>query len=248
MDKKTVVSVNDLRLSLKEVLGLMLLLDDFELRDTLKYYFGILQFAASRKVNPDQHNIQQALNDVRHSLGMERASNFEEWCNKNSISKDTLKIVSNINACLPLIKASFQIEELKEEFEEFQKEETLYTLFSLNIPEETKAFEIHSDIQKKTISFPEALQKYGDDEDLSRGGFMGEIPRIELPEKFEKQLLSASTGDVLSPILDHEEWTILYLHKIIVPNFGDSEKQLRDRLFDKHIEYHADRVVVQKDF
>ena len=138
MDKKTVVSVNDLRLSLKEVLGLMLLLDDFELRDTLKYYFGILQFAASRKVNPDQHNIQQALNGVRHSLGMERASNFEEWCNKNSISKDTLKIVSNINACLPLIKASFQTEELKQEFDEFQNEETLYTLLVWTLQKKQK--------------------------------------------------------------------------------------------------------------
>ena len=43
--ENTLVTVNNFELSIEEVFGLMFLLDGFELRDTLKNYFGILEFA-----------------------------------------------------------------------------------------------------------------------------------------------------------------------------------------------------------
>jgi len=248
MSDKTFVTVNDLELSLKETLGLILLLDGFELRDTMKHYFGILEFAISRNAIPAKDDVQQALDDLRHSFGMERASNFTEWCSQNAINENTLTIVSKINACLKLIKASFQTSELEQEYAEFKNEETRYCLFCLPISEEKLASEIFSKIKEKKISYAEAIQKYGDDEVLSQGGHIGYIPRIELPEEYSKKVLSAAAGDVLSPIEDNGEWCILYLHKIVVPDFQDSEKELRERLFNRYINYHTDRVVVQKAF
>lgn len=246
MTDKTFISVNDLKLSVDEALGLILLLDGFELRDAMKNYFGILEFASARNIKPRKESIQEALDDLRCELGMERASNFKEWCSQQNINKKTFTIVAKINACRDLIKASFQTEELEQEYAEFKNDETSYNLFSLPISEKRLASEVYSDIQVKKISYSEAIQKYGDEEVLSDGGYIGEVPRIELPDEYAGKILSATAGDVLSPIEYDGEWIILYLHKVITPTFQECEHILREILFDKNIKYYTDRVVVNK--
>ena len=246
--ENTLVTVNNFELSIEEVFGLMFLLDGFELRDTLKNYFGILEFAASRNVTPHQDDVQRALNNLRYELGMERASNFETWCIQNKINKNTLVLVSRINACSDLIKASFNPQELKQEYEQFIEEESLYGLFCLPISDKKLASEIFSDIQTGKMSYSEAVQRYGDDEVLSEGGYIGKIPRIELPEEYAEEVISASAGKILSPIEYDKEWIILYLHEIVTPTFQESDIILRERLFEKNIEYFVDRVVVQRAF
>ena len=98
------------------------------------------------------------------------------------------------------------------------------------------------------MSYSEAIQRYGDDEVLSEGGYIGRIPRIELPEAYAKEVISASAGKILSPIEYDEEWIILYLHEIVTPTFQECETILRERLFEKNIDYFIDRVVVQRAF
>ena len=135
------------------------------------------------------------------------------------INKNTLVLVSKINACSDLIKASFKPQELKLEYEQFIEEESLYGLFCLPIADKKLASEIFSDIQTGKMSYSEAVQRYGDNEVLSEGGYIGKIPRIELPEEYAEEVISASAGKILSPIEYDKEWIILYLHEIVTPTF-----------------------------
>ena len=77
MSDKTFVTVNDLELSLKETLGLVLLLDGFELRDTIKHYFGILEFATSRNAIPAKEDVF-LLFDLGCSFEARRETRFFE--------------------------------------------------------------------------------------------------------------------------------------------------------------------------
>ena len=86
MKENTFVTVNNFELSIEEVFGMMLMLDGFELRDTLKIISVSLIFK-SRNVTPHQDDVQRALNNLRYELGMERASNFEAWCVQKKLIK-----------------------------------------------------------------------------------------------------------------------------------------------------------------
>ena len=130
MDGKTFITINGEKLSIMDVFSLMLLLDGFELRESMRNHFGIIEFAASKNIYPEKEQIQEALDELRYDWGMEKSSNFQEWCKKNNITENSLYLVSKINACQRLILNSFT-EELSQEFKNYVADETILLSFLL---------------------------------------------------------------------------------------------------------------------
>ena len=48
MEDKTFITINGRKLSIMDVFSLMLFLDGFELRESMRNHFGIIEFAASK--------------------------------------------------------------------------------------------------------------------------------------------------------------------------------------------------------
>lgn len=244
MSKSNFISVNDYELSIDETLALMFLFDGYEYRDTIKSYFGIIEFAKARNLKLENEDLQNALNKFRQDWGLERAQNFQEWCFQKKVSKNALLLFSQIQAYQESIKRSFTNDEVETAFLDFQKDETLYCLFCLTLSNKKEAETIQSNIISKKTTFAEAIQMHGDEEAKSTGGFIGAIPCIEMPEEYSKNVCLASIGDIIGPLENDGEWSIFYLQNIIVPTFDDCEKQVRELLFNEGLKYFSDRTVV----
>ena len=244
MNKNSFMRVNDQELSTDDTLALMYLLDGFEIRESIKAHFGILEFARARKVELTNLDLQQGLDELRYQLGLERATNFQQWCLVKKVPPNALRLFSQITACRNAIKKSFTEDEINASFVEFKKDETLYCLFCLPLPTEQEALSVHSEIIAQNTTFAEAIQDHGDSETRSNGGFIGEIPCIELPEEYAESVLSASIGDLIGPLQDDGEWSLLFLHDIIEPTLKDCEAQLRENMLNDGLKYFTDRVVV----
>lgn len=243
MDDRTFITVNGKKLSIMDVFNLMLLLDGFELRESMQNHFGIIEFAASRNIYPEKEQIQEALDELRCDWGMEKISNFQEWCTKNNLTENSLYLVSKINACQRLILNSFTKEELSQEFTDYMADETIYCLFCLPLPTLEKAQFVIEKIKEQKITFFEAIQIFGDEETTTSGGFFGAVPKIELPDEYVEAIVNLKKGQFTGPLLDDGEWSILYLQDVLLPSFDDCKETLKKRLFEKQNNYYSARVV-----
>ena len=152
MEDKTFITINGKNLSVMDVFSLMFLLDGFELRESMRNHFGIIEFAASKNIYPEKEQIQEALDELRYDWGMEKSSNFQEWCKKNNITENSLYLVSRINACQRLILNSFTEEELGLEFADYVADETIYFLFCLPFATLEQAQIAMEEIKEEKIS------------------------------------------------------------------------------------------------
>ena len=243
MEDETFISINGKKLSVMDVFSLMFLLDGFELRESMRNHFGIIEFAASKNIYPEKEQIQEALDELRYDWGMEKSSNFQEWCKKNNITENSLYLVSRINACQRLILNSFTDEELGLEFADYVADETIYFLFCLPFATLEQAQIAMGKIKEEKISFFEAIQIYGDEETATSGGFFGAVPKIELPTEYAEAVIDLKRGQFTGPVMDDGEWSILYLQDILVPSFDECKGTLKKRLFDKQINYYSAGVV-----
>lgn len=243
MDGKTFITINGEKLSIMDVFSLMLLLEGFELRESMRNHFGIIEFAASKNIYPEKEQIQEALDELRYDWGMEKSSNFQEWCRKNNVTENSLYLVSRINACQRLILNSFTEEELSQEFKNYVADETIYCLFCLPLSTLEQAKAAMAEIKEEKISFFEAIQIYGDEETTNSGGFFGAVPKIELPNEYVEAISDLKKGQCTGPVMDDGEWSILYLQDVLIPSYIDCRETLKKRLFETQNDYYSARVV-----
>lgn len=244
MSKKPYLSVNNFDLSIQDVHTFMQMLDGYDVRLSLQYQFSILEYATSQNVKLEQSEIQDALDTFRYEMELGSAHVFEQWKRDHKITTDALHRVCQINAFRKKLLSLVPQQEIKELFNDIQDDETLFCLFVLSFEDGALAQKTADEINNNTLTFAQAVSQYGDRITRSSGGYLGEIARTELPKIYKNSIISVEPETLVGPILDEDEWVLVYLSDRIEPEFEDYEQELREALLDQEFKHIFDRTVV----
>lgn len=245
MVTKAYMRVNNDELVLDDVHALMQMLDGYDVRASFKYHFAILEYAKSQNISLETSDLQTALDEYRHELGLERGAAFEQWRIKQRITDEALRFLCEINAYKNKIKKAITRQELQDLLSEIVEDETTYSLYGLTLDNKEKAEQIANSIRNDMITFSEAIAKYGDEESRKSSGFLGEIAQSDLPEDHINSLISIKPGMFIGPFLEEgNQWSLVYMEDKFVPVIEDLEEELRDVILDQKFEHFVERTVI----
>ncbi|MBL4693433.1 MAG: peptidylprolyl isomerase [Magnetovibrio sp.] len=244
MNDSSYLTVNATELTVNDTQTLALLLDGYDVRESLKDHFALIEMARAKNVRVSDEDIQAEFDAYRRETGLERESTVLQWRQNQLITDEALRLFCEIQACRQKLSALIKDTDIKEAFDDIVRDETTYYLFTLSFDNAKQAQDVSVAIQDEKISFAEAVVKYGDRETRAMGGFFGDFTRLELPEIFRKTITSATPGTLAGPIEEDLEWTLVLVADRIEPEFDEYADFLRAALLDDDLEYYADRVVV----
>ena len=237
-------SVNEDILSADDIFALAFLIDGFDAQEALKRYYSVIQMASDKNITISDEEIQLKLDNFRIENGLERQTNVEQWRRKHLITDEAILKFCKIEAYRSKLMEEIPQNEVEESFEEIKKDETIFYLFLISLNDEHLALKIANDIREGALTFAEAIEKYGDRFEKSRGGFLGEFPRSEIPGRYRTSIVSVEPGTLVGPFHEKEDWLIFLVADRIEAEFRDYEDDLRASILDEDLEFYADRIVV----
>ena len=244
MTRTPFLTVNNTILGANDIFALAFLIDGYDVQEALKSYYAVIQMALDKDVHISDEEIQAKLDSFRIENDLERQTTVEQWRRKHSITDDAILTFCKIEAYRSKLMDEISQNEIEEFFTEIKKDETLFCLFSLTVEKEHLAQQIADNIREGAQSFAQAINQHGSRIEKSCGGFLGEIPRNELPELFRKSIVSVDPGTLVGPFPDGDDWLIFLVADRIEPDMIDYEDNLRASILDNELEFYADRVVV----
>jgi hypothetical protein len=224
--------------------ALSLMLDGYDIRSSLKLHLAALELAKSRNISISPTELQVEIDEFRQDAGLTRAEDFLNWCKTSKITDYAVRMYCEIHLSRRKLVEQIPQSDVQEMFANIASDETLYYLYNVTFDDLPSAEDAASSIRLGETSLSDVVQKYGDREAKATGGFVGEIPCGDLPEKYQDSLVSVDAGTLVGPIQDGDIWILLFVSDKIAPAFEDFEEALRETLIDDELEHFSDRMVL----
>lgn len=231
------MKVDGAEINLKTALQWRLSIDDDEFIQNTATDAAVVQYCAEKKITASAEEIQNVFTELRYSKELESSEQTKIWISENGLSEESLSQACEIMALRNAIRRSFTEDEVKQEFLEDQTSFDVAEIYNITVDDTSLADEIMSQLEDEDDSFYNLAVEHSIDEDTYlKAGYMGEVTRNDVRAEAESAIFGASSGAVVGPIKEDDDFTIYMVHKVVKPEFDDVKEMLRDRLFEELVE------------
>jgi len=244
MNTSPYLTINGTALDIDGAQTLAMMLDGFDIRTSLQQHFAVLELAKSKGISASSSELQAAFNDFRHDEGLERAEDTDKWRTRNRISDEAVRLYCLVQVCRQKLLAAVAEKDIADVFADMVRDETLFYLFSLPFADVKTATSTAEAIRAGDMSFNDAVNQHGDRETKSVGGFLGEVPRTDLPKAFREAIISVDPGTTVGPLAEDGEWVVILVADRVEPELEDFADMIREELVNEELAYYIDRTVV----
>ena len=189
--------------------------------------------------------LQQAADQIRVISQLKDAQSTWQWLEKHGLSLDDFEEIVYYTVISGKLSAHLFKDKVEPYFYEHQLDYAGAVIYEIVLDDEDEAIELFYEIQEGEISFFEAAQQYIQDIELRRkGGYRGKVDRTEMLPEVSAAVFSATSPQILKPIISSKGVHLILLEEIISPEL---DNQLRNKIMlDLFSEWLKQQIETEK--
>ena len=189
--------------------------------------------------------LQQAADQIRVISQLKDAQSTWQWLEKHGLSLDDFEEIVYYTVISGKLSAHLFKDKVEPYFYEHQLDYAGAVIYEIVLDDEDEAIELFYEIQEGEISFFEAAQQYIQDIELRRkGGYRGKLDRTEMLPEVSAAVFSATSPQILKPIISSKGVHLILLEEIISPELNN---QLRNKIMlDLFSEWLKQQIETEK--
>lgn len=236
---QTMVEFAGVRLEPERIVGF--LRQEMQLRPICQQmvYRQIIHLAAQERnleVSPDE--IQDAANQLRYSLRIERAADTLNWLSEQMMTVEDWEMGLRDRLLTQKLKESLFARDVERVFAESRLDFDRVDLYRLRVPYQPLCQELFYQIEEGEISFYEAAHLYDVDEQRRlRCGYEGRLHRWNFAPEVAAAIFGEAPGQVLGPFASNQGYDLLMSTHFLFAELNDETRNtILDRLFHEWLE------------
>jgi parvulin-like peptidyl-prolyl isomerase len=196
----------------------------------------IRQHAQRAGISNTDAELQLAVDEVRYSRGLTSADAGRQWLRETHQTLLSLQNAVDLMLLHNKVRAAIPQAEVAAHYAERRLEYEAVDLYSIRVDSQSKASELHSQINDDGASFHALAMEHSTDENSRHlGGYVGRLTRATMTGEVEAAVFGSRPPGVVGPIKTEQGWNLFKVTKIHRPTLAESESRIRVELMERLI-------------
>ncbi len=197
----------------------------------------VRQYAERAGISNTDAELQLAVDEVRYSRGLTSADAGRQWLRETHQTLLSLQNAVDLMLLHNKVRGAIPTAEVQAHYAEHKLEYEAVDLYSIRAESQSKASELHSQIQDEGANFHALAIEHSTDENSRHlGGYVGRLTRAKMTGAVEAAVFASRPPGVIGPIKTEEGWNLFKVTKIHRPTLAESESRIRVDLMQRLIE------------
>lgn len=186
----------------------------------------IIGTASEAKIIAEDHELQQAADQLRVAYNLHQAEDTYAWLQKQGLTLDEFEEMIDFSVLSSKLAQHLFAHQVEPYFAEHQIDYTQVALYEVVLEDEDLAQELYIAIKEREMSFFEVAQKYSQAPEIRRkGGYLGLLSRKDLKPEISAAVFSAHPPQLLKPIRTSKGVHLINVEEVIQPQLSLNLRQ-----------------------
>lgn len=232
-----VLKLDDTELNLERMFSLLKFSGVFPpLAESLITGLLIRKEALTLGLSVSDEELQEAVDNLRYSLNLEKASDTYRWLERNNLTVENLEDHCECSVRSKKLRSYLSEGKVDEYFANNILDFEIAYIAQIIVEDESVAREISLQLQSEEAQFELMAKNYSIDPSARWGGFVGPVKRANLKPDFEAAIFSAQEGSVLSPLKSDRGFHIIKVLALPKPELDEeTREQIKDKILSEWV-------------
>lgn len=205
------------------------------LADVLRQHVLKQELAIREDITVDSFAIDQSVTDFRAQSNLLNNTDFRQWLSSNKMTYEQFCSQVEFRLRVEVFKDEIYNKNVDEYFQKGKHLLDLFTLSRIILNELPLAEKLKETLTAEPSRFSDIAKEHSIVADREIGGFMGPVPRGQMPDILRLEIENANSGDVVGPLRIDGVYCLFKLENFIASTLEDQQTQekFRNEIFEQ---------------